>query len=148
MGRVLVLLDFQNGLPADLVIKKGNSELCQPLDYLGIPFRCYRCHVHGHLANECSLPFNKKSSSVVHKIWKAKKCESNLVDKEGLVPEKISEDLNFSHQLIDDKDIGSHSSLSTLKPLCITTLAEGLGGNKTDKDFVSVSRLFIFQAGN
>ena len=73
MGQVLVLLDFRNGLPADLVIKKGNSEFSQPLDYMGIPFRCYRCHVYGHLANDCSLPFNNNSSSgSVQKIWSPK----------------------------------------------------------------------------
>ena len=70
LGRVLVLLDFRNGLAADLVIKKGNTEFNQPLDYLGIPFRCYRCHIYVHLANECLLPFNKNSSSVsVQKMW-------------------------------------------------------------------------------
>ena len=119
MGRVLVLLDFRNGLLDDLVIKKGNSELCQPLDYLGIPFRCFQCHVHGHLVNECSLPFYKKSSSV-HKIWKAKKCESNLVDKEGLIPEKTSEDLN-SHKPLEGMIIGAQSSLAFLKSLSLIT---------------------------
>ena len=110
VGRVLVLLDFRNGLPADLVIKKGNSKLCQPLDYLGLPFRCYRCHVHGHLANECSLPFNKKSFSVSSKIfWKAMNCESNLEAKEVKVLEEISEDLNLSHQSLEGLDIDSLS---------------------------------------
>ena len=69
MGQVLVLIDYQNGLPADLVIKRGSSEFSQPLDYMGVPFRCYRCHVFGHLMNECLLPFNKKYfSSSAHKI--------------------------------------------------------------------------------
>ena len=70
LGRVLVLIDFQNGLPVDLVIKRGISEFSQPLDYLGVSFRCNRCHVFGHLMNECSLPFNKKPfSGFAHKIW-------------------------------------------------------------------------------
>ena len=72
LGRVLVLIDFRNGLPADLIIKKGNTEFTQPLDYLGVPFRCYRCHVLGHLMHECSLPFNKKTSGSPHKIWRVK----------------------------------------------------------------------------
>ena len=140
MGRVLVLLYFQHGLPVDMVIKLENSELCQPLDYSGLPFRCFRCHAHGHLANDCSLPFNKNSSTVfVQRIWKAKNCGSNLEAKEGKALEEISEDLNLSHQSLEDKDIGSQSSLSTLKPLCITSLSERLGWNKTDKEPVAVS---------
>ena len=68
LGRVLVLLDFRNGLPADLVIERGSSEFSQPLDYLGVPFRCNRCHVFGHLMAECSLSFSKKPfSDSVHK---------------------------------------------------------------------------------
>ena len=85
------------------------------------------------------FPSIKKSSSVVHKIWKAKKCESNLVVKEGLAPEEISEDLNLSHQPLEGKVIGAQSSLSLLKPLCFNTLSEGLGWNKTVKDPSSVS---------
>ena len=49
LGWVLVLIDFRNGLPTDLIIKKGSTDFSQPLDYLGVPFRCYRCHVFGHL---------------------------------------------------------------------------------------------------
>ena len=62
--------DFHFGLPAELVIKKGCRDFYQPLDYMGIPFRCYRCHGFGHLAHECSLPFNKPSST---KVWRVKK---------------------------------------------------------------------------
>ena len=57
LGRVLVLLDLRHGLAADLVIKWGDIEFCQPLDYLGLPFRCNRCHAYGHLIPNCSFPF-------------------------------------------------------------------------------------------
>ena len=135
MERVLVLIDYQNGLPADLVIKRGSSEFSHPLDYLGVPFRCYRCHGYGHLMNECLLPFNKNSSSgFVHKIWWVKNCGSNLEAKEGLAPGDILEDLNLSHKTLEEKVIGSQSSLSTLKPLCITSLSDGLGWNNIDKE--------------
>ena len=59
LGKVLVLLDLRNGLAEDIVIKKGGFEFHQPLDYLGIPFHCNRCHAHGHLIPDCSLPFSK-----------------------------------------------------------------------------------------
>ena len=84
MGRVLVLLHFRNGLPDELFIKKGSSELCQPLDYLGVPFRCYRCHGFGHLLNECSLLFNKYFSAGSHKVWRVKNSGKNSAAKNGL----------------------------------------------------------------
>ena len=129
-----------------MVIKKGNSKFSEPLDSMGIPFRCYRCHVYGHLVNDCSLPFNKNSSSgSVQKIWRAKNCGYNLEVQEGKALEEISEDLNLSHQSLEDKVIGSQSSLSALKPLCITSLFKGLGWNKTDKEPVSVSSYDLAQ---
>ena len=53
-----------------MVIKSGNKDFIQPLDYLGLPFRCFRCHGLGHLANNCSLSFKKHSSA---KVWRVKK---------------------------------------------------------------------------
>ena len=44
LGKVLVLLDMGNGLAEDIVIKKGEFVFTQPLDYVGLPFRCNRCH--------------------------------------------------------------------------------------------------------
>ena len=80
MHWVLVLLDFRFGLPAELVIKKGSSDFYQPLDYMGIPFRCFRCHGFGHLAHECSLPFNKLPST---KVWRVKKGGNHFDAKVG-----------------------------------------------------------------
>ena len=106
MGRVLVLIDFRNGLPADSVIKRGSSEFSQPLDYLGVPFRCYRCHGFGHLLNECSLPFNKHFSSGSHKVWRVKKSGSNLAAKEGVILDGSAVELN-SYNSVDDQEVGS-----------------------------------------
>ena len=47
--------------------------------------------------------------------------------------EERPEDLNLSPPLVDDKDIGSQSFLSNLKPLCFNNLVEDLGGIKNDK---------------
>ena len=59
LGRVLVLLDFRNGLAADILIKRGVFEFCQPIDYMGLPFSRNRCHAYGHLISACSLSFKK-----------------------------------------------------------------------------------------
>ena len=58
----------------------------QPLDYLGLPFRCYRCHELGHLANNCSLSFKKISSS---KSWRVKKDWNQPHAKAGISVETL-----------------------------------------------------------
>ena len=64
LGKVLVLLDMHNGLAEDIVIKKGEFVFTQPLDYVGFPFQCNRCHCYGHMLAHCHLPFLKKHSII------------------------------------------------------------------------------------
>ena len=105
MGRVLVLLDFRLGLPAELVIKKGSSEFCQPLDYVGIPFRCYRFHGVGHMANECSLPFNKHSFS---KVWRVKNGGNQSATKAGT---SVNENLDLHPVSFESEPLAKLNSL-------------------------------------
>ena len=51
LGKVLVLIDIWNGLAFDIVIKHGESVFSQSLDYVGVPFKCNRCHGYGHLVS-------------------------------------------------------------------------------------------------
>ena len=141
LGRVLVLLDFRNDLHADLVIKRGSVEFSQPLDYLGVPFKCNRCHVFGHLMDECSLPFNKKPySGSAHKIWRVKNGGQNSRVKMGFDKSDGLKDLNLSPKaFIDEAVLGSQPvSLMSLKPLCIASLSEFEGPvrDKIDEGFV------------
>ena len=120
------------------------AQLCQPLDYSGLPFRCFRCHAHGHLANAYSLPFNKKSFSVTgNKIWKAKNCEleANLETKKVKVLEEITKDLNIPHLSGEGSVIESLSSLTNLKPLCLNSMTEGLGMSLTVNDSMGLFRM-------
>ena len=94
------------GLPAKLVIKKGNSDFFQPLDYLGIPFRCYRCHGFGHLENECSLPFNKHSSS---KVWRVKNGGNQFDAKDGT---SVDENLDLHSVSFESEPLANLKSLS------------------------------------
>ena len=55
LGWVLVSLDLRNGLASDIDIKIGDTIFNQSLDYIGIPFKCNRCHSYGHLASQCHL---------------------------------------------------------------------------------------------
>ena len=105
------------GLPTELVIKKGNSDFFQPLDYLGIPFRCFRCHEFGHLPNDCSLPFNKHSSS---KVWRVKKDGTQTAAKAGV---SVDENLDL-HSISPDFE-----PLANLKQLSISNSLDVLDKN-------------------
>ena len=122
-----MLIDFRNGLPADLVIKRGSSEFSQPLHYLGVPFRCNRCHVFGHLMNECSLPFNKKSfPRSAHKIWRVKNRGKKLGVKTGMDIADDLEELNLSPKALVEEEVfvSQLDSFMSLKPLCIASLTD------------------------
>ena len=88
LGKILVLIDVSKGLVADLMISKGNLSFKQPLEYVGVPFKCLRCHRHGHLASDCSLSFHHKAGGKVKSVWQVKKS----VGSNGVIPE---EGLNF-----------------------------------------------------
>ena len=49
LRKVLVLIDIRKGLAFDIVIKRGESIFSQPMDYVGVPFKCNRCHGYDHL---------------------------------------------------------------------------------------------------
>lgn len=53
MGRILVEIDIIAGLPEKLdIVWRGRTHQ-QPLDYLGLPFRCNLCRETGHLRRSC-----------------------------------------------------------------------------------------------
>jgi hypothetical protein len=48
-ARICVYMNVVNSLSESIVVSYQNEEWIQPLDYHHIPFRCRKCHVHGHL---------------------------------------------------------------------------------------------------
>ena len=71
LGKILVLIDLSRGLVADLMISKANLSFLQPLVYVGIPFKCLRCHKHGHLVSDCRLPFHNLGG-MAKPVWRVK----------------------------------------------------------------------------
>jgi hypothetical protein len=51
LGWVLVEVDIHSGLLETLEIQWRDQLFSHRLDYLGLPFRCTRCHKTGHLKN-------------------------------------------------------------------------------------------------
>jgi hypothetical protein len=51
-------MDVLGALPEAISLEFRDEEWIQNIDYEQIPFRCRRCHEHGHLIRE--FPLNKK----------------------------------------------------------------------------------------
>jgi hypothetical protein len=48
-------MDVSGALPEAISLEFRDEEWIQNIDYEQIPFRCRRCHEHGHLIRECPL---------------------------------------------------------------------------------------------
>ena len=119
LGRVLVLLDLHNGLASDIDIKLGDTIFSQIMDYVGIPFKCYRCHRYGHLASYYHLYLKRNYREGLKPVWREKIKHVLSVDHEKLRSNSVSprvEGLDTCSTGIIDP---SQSYLQSLKPLCL-----------------------------
>jgi len=48
-------MDLSRALPDEVILEVFDEEWVQTVDYEHIPFRCHRCHEHGHLFRDCPL---------------------------------------------------------------------------------------------
>lgn len=48
-------MDLFGALPDEVILEVYDEEWVQIVDYEHIPFRCCRCHEHGHLLRDCPL---------------------------------------------------------------------------------------------
>jgi hypothetical protein len=60
-ARICIEMDVSGALPEAISLEFRDEEWIQNIDYEQIPFRCRRCHEHGHLIREC--PLNKKQEA-------------------------------------------------------------------------------------
>jgi hypothetical protein len=65
-ARIYIEMDVSGALPEAISLEFRDEEWIQSIDYKQIPFRCRRCHEHGHLIREC--PLNKKQEAENTKI--------------------------------------------------------------------------------
>jgi hypothetical protein len=59
--RILVGIDLREGPTSKLVLQKESIWISQALDYSSVPFKCYRCQVYDHVAQDCTLSFYPKA---------------------------------------------------------------------------------------
>lgn len=54
-ARICVEMDVSGALHEGLRLEYRDEDYFQAIDYKQIPFRCRKCHEHGHLVRECPL---------------------------------------------------------------------------------------------
>jgi hypothetical protein len=54
-ARICVYMNISKALPGAVTLEYQDEDWQQTLDYEHIPFRCRRCHEHGHLYRDCPL---------------------------------------------------------------------------------------------
>jgi len=80
--KICVEMDVSGTLPEAFKLQFRDEFLLQPMDYENIPFRCRRCHEHGHLIRE--FPLRKVEEQNKEIDWK---------DAKGFVRPTLREDL-------------------------------------------------------
>ena len=66
-ARICVEVYLEVGLPEAIKIKVGNWSHVQILDYEQFPFKCRKCHVHGHFAR--NIPSNTEPEKGNEEGW-------------------------------------------------------------------------------
>jgi hypothetical protein len=54
-ARICVYMDISKPLPGSITLEYQDEDWSQTIDYEHIPFRCRKCHEHGHLFRDCPL---------------------------------------------------------------------------------------------
>lgn len=54
-AHICVYLDILNPLPGELCLVSHDEEWVETIDYEHIPFRCHKCHMHGHIFKDFPL---------------------------------------------------------------------------------------------
>ena len=70
--RICVEMDLSGALPYEVILEVFDEEWVQTVDYEHIPFRCRRCHEHGHLFRDFPLSkIENKSKDTIMKDTKS-----------------------------------------------------------------------------
>ena len=89
-------MDLSGALPDEIILEVYDEEWVQAVDYEHVPFRCRKCHEHGHLFRD--YPLNKMESRI--KATSGKETEIfNKVGSRGKGGRKNQKKINEEKQL-------------------------------------------------
>eukprot|EP00253_Pinus_taeda_P012716 PITA_12716 len=92
-ARICVEIELSGALLEEIILEVFDEEWVQIVYYDHIPFRCHKCHEHGHIFRDCPLnkEMNKSRSTIVKEAnnfqkvvnrSKGSKREGSFVEKE------------------------------------------------------------------
>eukprot|EP00253_Pinus_taeda_P024856 PITA_24856 len=61
-AHICVEMDLSGALPDEVILEVYDEEWVQAVDYEHIPFKCHKCHEHGHLSGDC--PLNQREENL------------------------------------------------------------------------------------
>jgi len=70
-----VEMDLSGALPDEVILEVFDEEWVQTVDYEHIPFRCRRCHEHGHLFRDFPLSkvVSKRKNNTMKETYRFQK---------------------------------------------------------------------------
>jgi hypothetical protein len=107
-ARICVYMDISKALPGSVTLEYQDEEWAQTIDYEHIPFRCRKCHEHGHLFRDCPLnaPTKPKAkekmkdgfTQVQNRKRKTQKKPNQVVDEGDPIPTPLMPSTIFQRQ--------------------------------------------------
>jgi len=67
-ARICVELDVSGALHEGIWLEFQDEDYFQAIDYEQIPFRCRKCHEHGHLVRDCPLNRSEEASKPLPEV--------------------------------------------------------------------------------
>jgi len=67
-ARICVFVRLDKALSDSVSLYHDDLEWIQPLDFEHVPFRCRKCHSHGHLFRDCPLNAKPQTSDTLDKL--------------------------------------------------------------------------------
>ena len=117
---ILVNIDVSKGLPKKIKLASPHGSWIQLLDYEGIPFRCRKCHMTGHLVTHCSS--DKVRSKKSHSWWLGVSDDHYIVQKVSIV---VDESDCSSHVNSDEVSVATLGDLNVITSNVDTSFAYG-----------------------
>jgi hypothetical protein len=114
-ARICVYLNIAKPLPGSIVLEYHDEDWIQTIDYEHIPFRCRKCHEHGHLFRECPLNMIQKEGPSENGKDKEGKDKEGFVQQTGKrrtggkrQPAQISKDPSTHNKYVVLQDQPEH----------------------------------------
>jgi hypothetical protein len=138
-ARICIYMDISKALPGSITLEYQDEDWNQTIDYEHIPFRCRKCHEHGHLFRDCPLnasapkPAEAKQKDSFTSVTGRRK-NTPKKQNQSSVPKASSKNyrtpskhqckqkvkaLKYHTQLIQRQPLSQHNPVGMKRPICL-----------------------------